>query len=60
MEIFDYLNSFKNCCDIDSLKKVSEERSSWPLRKNTNQLWENLIFFPHFHLRLLLALSGQI
>ena len=46
MEIFDYLSSFKNCCDIDSLKKVKEERDPWTLRKNTKELWEKLNRLP--------------
>ena len=33
MGIFDYLKSFENCCDIEPLKKVTEERSSWLLEK---------------------------
>ena len=46
MELFDYLKSFESCCDIETLKKVTEERSSWPLRKNTQELWSQLSSLP--------------
>ena len=60
MEIFDYLSLFKNCCDIDSLKKYLRNEALGLSEKIQVSFGKNLIFFPHFHLRLLLAPSGQI